>query len=148
MISLNIDAPLFGEDNLGGIGDIVHELPPLSASRRSGLTYLAASNRRGATHRPPLQNIMSGGGGALLSLAQRKGEKEGTSFCGARRMNAPTQTAGQIADNRKPSTAPDQLRCRPIVRDHTLHDVACKHQSHSQFWMLSVESNMPCHIGQ
>jgi hypothetical protein len=121
-------------DSLGGSGGVVHGLPPPSASGGSGLTYLSASDRRGATHLPPLQNIMSRAGAALLGLTQRKGEKEGTSFCSARRMNAPTQIAGQLADDRKPSTAPDQLRCRPIVRDPAFYDVACEHQLHSQFW--------------
>src|SRR6266699_5024028 len=50
---------------------------------------------------------MSRAGGALLGLGQWKGEKEGISFDGARRMNAAAQTAGELADDRKPSTAPD-----------------------------------------
>jgi hypothetical protein len=45
--------------SLGGSGGVVHGLPPPSASGGSGLTYLSASDRRGATHLPPLQNIMS-----------------------------------------------------------------------------------------
>jgi hypothetical protein len=39
-------------------------------------------------------------GGTLLGLGQSKGEKEGISFGGARRMNAAAQTAGQVADDR------------------------------------------------
>ena len=41
-----------------------------------------------AAHLPPLQNDMSRAGGALLGLSQWEGEKEGTPFGGARRMNA------------------------------------------------------------
>jgi hypothetical protein len=37
---------------------------------------------------------------ALLNLGQSKGEKKGTSFGGASRMNATTQTGGQLADDR------------------------------------------------
>jgi hypothetical protein len=91
---------------------------------------------------------MSRAGGTLLGLGQWKGEKEGRSFGGARRMNAAAETAGQLADDRKPSTAPDGFSCRPIVRDPALYDVACKHQLHSQFWMSTVELCMSCHIGQ
>jgi hypothetical protein len=32
-------------DSPGGIGDVVHELPPLSTGDGSGLTYLDACNR-------------------------------------------------------------------------------------------------------
>jgi hypothetical protein len=39
-------------------------------------------------------------------------------------MNAAAQTAGQLADDRKPPTAPDGFRCRAIVRDPALYDVA------------------------
>src|SRR6266481_3696291 len=100
-------------------------------------------------HLPPLQlNNMSRAGGTLLGLGQWKGEKEGRSFGGARRMNAAAQTAGQLADDRKPSTALDGFSCRPIVRDPALYDVACKHQLHSQFWMPIVELCMSCHIGR
>jgi hypothetical protein len=91
---------------------------------------------------------MSRAGGALLGLSQWEGEKEGRSFGGARRMNAAAQTAGQFADNRQSSTAPDGLRRRAIVRDPALYDVARKHQLHSHFWMSSVELCMSCHIGQ
>src|SRR6266700_5041608 len=100
-------------------------------------------------HLPPLQpNNMSRAGGTLLDLGQWKGEKEGISFGGARRMNAAAQTAGQLADDRKPSTAQDRFRCRPIVRDRALYDVSCKQQLHSQFWMSIVELCMSRHIGQ
>jgi len=58
---------------------------------------------------------MSRAGGALRGLGQWKGEKERISFGGAGRMNAAAQTAGQLADDRKPSTAPDGFRCRAIV---------------------------------
>jgi hypothetical protein len=93
-----------------------------------------------AAHLPPLQlNIMSRASGTLLGLGQCKGEKEGRSFGGARRLNAAAQTAGQLADDRKPSTAPDGFRYRPIVKHPALYDVACKHQLHSQFWMSIVE---------
>src|SRR5258708_228160 len=54
----------------------------------------------------------------LLDLGQREGEKERGPFSDARRMNAPPQTAGQLAVDRKPSTPPDGLRCRPIVSDN------------------------------
>src|SRR5882724_4554573 len=102
-----------------------------------------------AAHLPPLQpNNTSRAGGTSLGLGQWKGEKEGISFGGARRMNAAAQTAGQLADDRKPSTALDGFSCRPIVRDPALYDVACKHQLHSQFWMPIVELCMSCHIGQ
>jgi hypothetical protein len=101
-----------------------------------------------AAHLPPLQNNMSPASGALLGLSQWEGEKEGRSVGGARCMNAAAQTAGQFADDRQPSTAPDGFRCRAIVRDSALYDVACKHQLHSQFWMSSVELCMSCHIGQ
>jgi hypothetical protein len=42
-----MEAPTPNEvrDSLGGIGDVVHELPPLSTSGGSRLTYLDASNR-------------------------------------------------------------------------------------------------------
>jgi hypothetical protein len=54
-----------------------------------------------AAHFPPLQqNKMSRTGGALLGLGQWEGEKEGTSFGCARRMNAAAQTAHQFADDR------------------------------------------------
>jgi hypothetical protein len=43
---------------------------------------------------------MSCTGGMLLGFSQWEGEKEGRSFGGARRMNATTQTAGQLADDR------------------------------------------------
>src|SRR6266702_1727603 len=66
-------------------------------------------------HLPPLRsNNMSRAGGALLGLRQWEGEKEGISFGGARRMNAAAQTAGQLADDRYSSTAPDRFRCRAI----------------------------------
>jgi hypothetical protein len=87
-------------------------------------------------------------GGALLGLSQWEGEKEETSVGAARRMNAAAQTAGQLADDRQPSTAPDGFRRRTIVRDPALYDVACKRQLHSQFWMSSVELCMSRHIGQ
>lgn len=38
--------------------------------------------------------------GTSLGFSQWEGEKEGRPFGGARRMNAATQTAGQVADNR------------------------------------------------
>jgi hypothetical protein len=102
-----------------------------------------------AAHLPPLQqNNMSRARGTLLGLSQWEGEKEGISFGGARRMNAAAQTAGQFADDRQPSTAPDRFRHRAIVSDPALYDVACKHQLHSQFRMFSVELCMSCHIGQ
>jgi len=63
-------------------------------------------------------------------------------------MNAAAQTAGQFADDRQPSTAPDRFRCRAIVSDPALYDVACKPQLHSQFRMSSVELRMSCRIGQ
>jgi hypothetical protein len=63
-------------------------------------------------------------------------------------MNAADQAAGQLADDRKSSTAPDGFRCRPIVRNLALYDVARKHQLHTQFWMPRVELCMSCHIGQ
>src|SRR5260370_13056105 len=66
-------------------------------------------------HLPPLQpNNMSRAGGTLLDLGQWKGEKEGISFGGARRMNAAAQTARQLPDDRKPSTTPDRFTSRPI----------------------------------
>jgi hypothetical protein len=91
---------------------------------------------------------MSRARGTLLGPGQWKGEKEGISFGGARQMNSAAQTAGQLADDRRTSTAPDGFRCRPIVRDPALYDVACKRQLHSQFWISSVELCMSCHIGQ
>src|ERR1700722_12606526 len=99
-----------------------------------------------AAHPPPLQNNTSRADGELLGFSQREGEKEGGSVGGARRMNVAAQTAGQLADDRKPSTAPDGFRCRPIVRDPTLYYVACKHQLHSQFWTSSVELCVSCHL--
>jgi hypothetical protein len=74
---------------------------------------------------------MSHASKTLLGLSQWEGEKEGTSVGGARRMNAATQTAGQLTDDRQPSPAPDGFRCRAIVRNPALHDVARKHQLHS-----------------
>jgi hypothetical protein len=101
-----------------------------------------------AAHLPPLQpNDTSRAGGTLLGHGQWKVEKEGSSFGGARRLNVAAQTAGQLADDRKPSTAPDGFRCRAIVRDRTLYDVACKQQLHSQFRMPTIELCMSCHIG-
>jgi hypothetical protein len=85
--------------------------------------------------------------GASLGLSQRKGEQEGRSFGGARRMNAAPQTADQLADDRKPSTAPDGFRYRAIVRDPAIYDVAYMHL-HSQFWISSVELCVSRHIGQ
>jgi hypothetical protein len=83
-----------------------------------------------AAHFPSLQlNIISRAGCALLGLGQWKGEKERRS-CGAGRTNAAAQTAGQLADDSKPSTAPDGYRYRPIVKNPALYDVACKHQLH------------------
>jgi hypothetical protein len=49
---------------------------------------------------PLQQNKMSRAGGALLGFGQGEGEKEGTSFGCARRMNAAAQTADQFADDR------------------------------------------------
>jgi hypothetical protein len=43
---------------------------------------------------------MGRAGGTSLDLRQWKGDKEGISFGGARRMNAAAQTAGQLADDR------------------------------------------------
>jgi len=43
---------------------------------------------------------MSRAGGTLLGLGQWEGDKEERSFGGARRMNAASQTAGQLADDR------------------------------------------------
>jgi hypothetical protein len=86
--------------------------------------------------------------GMLLGLGQWEGEKEREPFGDAGHMNAAPQTAGQLADDRKPSTPPDGFRCRPIVRDSALYDIARKHQLHSQFWMSNVELYMSCYIGQ
>src|SRR3954454_11839520 len=91
---------------------------------------------------------MSHASDPLLGLSQWKGEKEGTSVGGARRMKAATQTAGQFADDRQPSAAPDGFRCPAIVRNPALHDVARKHQLHSHFWKPDVELCMSRHIGQ
>ena len=63
-------------------------------------------------------------------------------------MNAAAQTVGQLADDRKPSTAPNGFRCRAIVGDPALCDVAYMHQLHSQFWISSVELCVSRHIGQ
>jgi hypothetical protein len=52
------------------------------------------------THLPSLQDNMSCAGGTLLGFSQWEGEKEGRPFGGTRRMNAATQTAGQLADDR------------------------------------------------
>jgi hypothetical protein len=52
------------------------------------------------THLPSLQDNMSCAGGTLLGFSQWEGEKEGRPFGSARRMNAATQTAGQLADDR------------------------------------------------
>src|SRR3954463_5328360 len=86
--------------------------------------------------------------GTLLGFSQWEGEKEATSFVGARRMNAATQTAGQLADDRYPATAYNEIRCRAIVRDRAPYDVACKQQLHFHFRMSIVESSMSCHIGE
>jgi hypothetical protein len=91
---------------------------------------------------------MSRAGGALLGFGQWEGEKENASLGGARCMNATAQTACQLADDCKPSTAPDGFRCRPIVSDPALYDVADKHQLHSQFWTSTDELYMSRHIGQ
>lgn len=52
------------------------------------------------THFLSLQHNMSCTGGMLLRFSQWEGEKEGRPFGGARRMNLPPQTAGQLADDR------------------------------------------------
>jgi hypothetical protein len=52
------------------------------------------------THLPSLQDNMSCAGSTLLEFSQWEGEKEGRPFGGARRMNAATQTAGQLTDDR------------------------------------------------
>jgi hypothetical protein len=91
---------------------------------------------------------MSRASGALLGLSQWKGEKEERSVGNARRMNVTAQTAGQLADDRKSSTAPDGFRFRPIVRDSALYDVAYQHQLNSHFWTSTVELHMSRHIGQ
>jgi hypothetical protein len=49
---------------------------------------------------PLQQNKLSRAGGALLALGQWEGEKEGTSFGCARRMNATAQTTDQFTDDR------------------------------------------------
>jgi hypothetical protein len=79
-----------------------------------------------ATHLPPLQNDMSRAGGASLGLSQWEGEKERISVRGARHMNATAQRASQLTDDRQPSTAPDGFRCRAIIRDLALYEVACE----------------------
>jgi hypothetical protein len=48
---------------------------------------------------PLQQDKMSRAGGALFALGQWEGEKDGTSFGCARRMNAAAQTAHQFADD-------------------------------------------------
>ena len=63
-------------------------------------------------------------------------------------MNATTQTVGQFADDRKPSTAPDGFGCRAIVSDLALYDVACEHQLHPQLRMYVVEFCVSRHSGQ
>jgi hypothetical protein len=103
----------------------------------------------GAAHFPPLQlNNVSHAGGTLLGVSQRKGEKERSSFGGARRMNAAAQTVGQLANDRKPSTPPDRLRYRSIVGDLAPYDFACKHQLHSQLGLPIAELRMSRYIGQ
>ena len=53
------------------------------------------------THLPSLHyDNMSYAGAMLLGFSQWEGEKEGRPFGDARRMNATTQTAGQLADYR------------------------------------------------
>src|SRR5260370_38028511 len=134
---------------------IVREERPLrrlAACRRLEPRMRALAKQRGALGLraarlpPPQLDNMSSAGGMLLGFDQWEGDKK--AFGGARRMNAAAQTAGQLADDRKPLTALDGFRCRAIVRDPALYDVACKHQLHSQFWMSSVELCMPCHISQ
>ena len=63
-------------------------------------------------------------------------------------MNPAAQAAGQLADDREPSTAPDGLRCRPIVRNLALYDVTRKRQLHSQFRVSTVKFCMSCDVGQ
>src|SRR3954468_1387347 len=87
-------------------------------------------------------------GGTLLGFSQWEGEKEATSFVGARRMNAATQTAGQLADDRQPATAYNEIRCRAIVRDRAPYDVACKQQLQFRFRTSFIESSMSCHVGE
>jgi hypothetical protein len=91
---------------------------------------------------------MSCAGGMLLGFSQWEGEKEGRPFGGARRMNAATQTAGQLADDRQPATAHNEIRCRAIVRYRAPYDVTCNQQLHFRFRMSIVESSMSCHIGE
>jgi hypothetical protein len=91
---------------------------------------------------------VSRAGGTLLGVDQWKGEKEGRFFSGARYMNVATQTAGQLADDRKPSPAPNEFRHRPIVRYHALHNFTCKRQLNTQFWRSTVKLRVSCHISQ
>jgi hypothetical protein len=54
-----------------------------------------------AAHLPPLQlNSESRTGCMLFGLGHWKGEEKVRSFGGARRVNAPAQTADQLADDR------------------------------------------------
>jgi len=100
-------------------------------------------------HVPALQpNDTSGAGCALLGLGQWKGEQEGGPFIGARYVNVAGQTFSQLADDRKPATAPDRFRHRPVVRDHEFCKATCKHQLDAQFRKPAVELCMSRYIGQ
>ena len=101
-----------------------------------------------AAHLSLLQDNTNRASGALLSLCQWEGEKEGISVGAARRTNAAGQAAGKFADDRQSPTAPDGFRSRAIVGDPAPYDVACKLQLHSQFRISSVELCVSCHIGQ
>jgi len=124
---------------------------------RTETRRLASSHILGSRHLQPLRttyapslwpNDVSRAGGTLLGVGQWKGEKEGRFFSGARYMNVATQAAGQLADDRKPSPAPNEFRHRPIVRDHALHNFTCKHQLNSQFRRSTLELRVSCHISQ
>jgi hypothetical protein len=71
-----------------------------SALRRSPAFARAGLAKPRSASSRSLQDNMSCAGGTLLGFGQWEGEKEGRPFGGARCMNAPTQTADQLADDR------------------------------------------------
>src|SRR5258708_33198947 len=95
-----------------------------------------------AAHLPPLQNNVSRAGGALFGLSQWEGEKEGISFDGARRMNAATQTAGQLADDRSPRPRRMGSGAEPLSA--TLHFTTWPASSNSTRNSGCLASNCAC----
>jgi hypothetical protein len=84
------------QDRLTAVGSCSAFFSGTTALCIFGSCYLQSVR---TTHLPSLQDNTSYAGGTLLGFSQWEGEKEGRPFGGARRMNAATQTASQLADD-------------------------------------------------